>query len=210
MSYYSKFMVKYNDMLEAVVEINLSSDQITRISKIMMENYECRSPYCECEKGKCSSGKIDKRGETLERQNKDPRQFSVIPRSLSSQAIRQIAEQVRARNRDLLEDNISDAFELIVANYAVAVQPGSIATVPYAESTLKTRRKWIDFCIDIQRSYSNLTIGRRARSIANEIERSIQFGRPINYSNDMLAKPCSEPKSQVEKWEEILCKYIDQ
>ena len=31
---------------------------------------ECRSPYCECEKDKCSGGRVDKRGEPMESKQK--------------------------------------------------------------------------------------------------------------------------------------------
>ena len=200
-------------MGELTINAKLTKDQIERIRDIFYEVGECRSPYCECEKDKCSSGCIDKRGEPAKSIEKDPRQFSVVPRSLSENALRQIANQVRTRNFDLLEDNIEDAFKLFIANYAVSVKTGSIATVPYAESTLKTRRKWVEFCSDIYKMFPDSKIGRRAHSIMDEIERSIQFGRPINYINGMLLTPSCEvekPKTLEEKWEEILCKYIDQ
>lgn len=53
------------DSLFEEIKHNLASEKKLLERVFEWEKEECRSPYCECEVGKCSTGHIDKRGEPL-------------------------------------------------------------------------------------------------------------------------------------------------
>lgn len=62
--YNSGYMAGHQDTVEGcftdIFSADMSSYHEDVVSELMKK--ECRSPYCECEKGKCTHGLADKRG----------------------------------------------------------------------------------------------------------------------------------------------------
>lgn len=115
---------------------------------------------------------------------KDLREFRVVPNNPAYHVFESVLTESGYR-ASINAGVFMRLYRMLISKIGIEVTPYEVSTVPYEESTRRTRQKWVDFTRTMV-NWGNLNSDLRlqAERISKEIERSLTHGRPFNAATD--------------------------